>query len=134
MVRKRGKQFRIQDSKCYPLLLKFFEENGGTIFGKKLDELEAAVEGELTRRQISRWCAHRREKLGIRPFNTIDNKRYPKRTKSVLLHVFDKNSGNIDGEELDELEKTLELTRRQIMKWFYHRRRARDRRRARTPL
>ena len=134
MVRKRGKQFRIQDSKCYPLLLKFFEENGGTLFGKKLDELEAAVEGELTRNQITKWFLNRRNKLGIRPFNKYEAKRFSKRTKSVLLHVFDKNSGNIDGEELDELEKTLELTRRQIMKWFYHRRRARDRRRARTPL
>ena len=124
MVRKRGKlvQYSKYSKKCYTLLLTFFEENGGTIFGKKLDELEAAVEGELTRNQITKWFLNRRSKLGIRPFNKYEAKRFSKRTKSVLLHVFDKNSGHVNGEELDELKETLELTRQQIMNWFWHQR------------
>ena len=47
--------FLIQSAKCYPLLLKTFEENGGYADGAKLDELEPLIGGELTRQQVSKW-------------------------------------------------------------------------------
>ena len=101
-------------AKCFPLLLKTFEENGGYADRKKLDEIEAVIGGELTREQISKWFQHRRKKCGIL-------------SKSVLSHVLAKNSGYCDGEELDELEETLggELTRRQIILWFCRQRKKR---------
>ena len=105
-------------SKCYPLLLKTFEENGGNIDANKLDELEAAAEGELTRVQISKWFWNRRKKLGLSSKKIPKRNEFPKRTQSLLLHVFAKNSGYVCGEELDELEETLELTRKQISSWF----------------
>ena len=116
-IRKISRGFPPRSSKYYPLLLKTFEENGGSIYGNKLDELEAAVEGELTRQQIIKWCWSRRKKLGLS--NKHDNRKFSKRTQSVLLNVFAKNSGYVCGEELDELEETLELTRKQIISWFY---------------
>ena len=38
--------------------------------------------------------------------------------------MFAKNSGYVYGEEVDELEETLdgEMTRKQILSWFYHQR------------
>ena len=49
----------IGDSRIYPLLLKKFEETGGYAQQEDYDELEA--EGELTRRQISKWFANQRQ-------------------------------------------------------------------------
>ena len=118
---KRG-YLLVQSAKCYSLLLKAFEENGGNIDINKLDELEAAAEGDLTRRQITKWFWYRRKKLGLSSKNLPRRTEFPKRTQSVLLHVFAKNSGYVCGEELDGLEETLELTRTQIKCWFYHER------------
>ena len=64
-IRKISRGFPLRSSKCYPLLLKTFEENGGSIYGNKLDELEAAIEGELTRQQITKWFWNQRKKLGL---------------------------------------------------------------------
>ena len=99
--------------------MKTFEENGGWADANKLDEIEAVIGGELTRKQISNWFQKRRRKFG---FSSRKNTMLSKRAKSVLLHAFAKNSGYIRGEELDELEESLELTRKQIMGWFYHER------------
>ena len=97
-------------AKCFPLLLKTFEENGGYADRKKLDEIEAVIGGELTREQISKWFHNRRKKCGIWSGKYT---RFSKKVISVLSHVFAKNSGYVCGEELDELEETLdgELTR-----------------------
>ena len=101
--------------------MKTFEENGGWADANKLDEIEAVIGGELTRKQISPWFHKRRRKCG---FLSRKNTMPSKRAKSVLSHVFAKNSGYVYDEELDELEETLdgELTRRQIIVWFQHRR------------
>ena len=131
MVRRSGPRgprgpFRVKSTKCYPLLLTTFEENKGTVDQNKLDELEAAVEGELTRAQIIKWFCQRRKNLGIKKSVTIPCKKrykpYPEQIKPLLLHAFAKNSGYANGEELDELEETLELTRKQIIDWFYRER------------
>ena len=95
---------RYQDGKCYPLLLKAFEDNGGYVVTNKLDEIEAVIGGELTREQISKWFQRRRIKCGIL---SRKNTKLSKRAKSVHSHVFAKNSGYCDGEELDELEERL---------------------------
>ena len=59
LVRRRSYvRTRIKSTKCYPLLLKTFEENGGVADGNKLDELEAVIGGELTRKQIVKWFHH----------------------------------------------------------------------------
>ena len=123
MAPKKG-QFLIQSTKCYPLLLKTFEENGGWADTNKLDEIEAVIGGELTRGQIRRWFYGGRRKYG---FLTRKQTKFSKRAKSVLLHAFAKNSGYADGEELDKLEETLdgELRRRQIISWFCNQRRKR---------
>ena len=52
---RRGSYVRVKSTKCYPLLLKTFEETGGVADGKKLDELAAVIGGELTRTQIAKW-------------------------------------------------------------------------------
>jgi len=129
LVRRSGRRGpRVESRKCYPLLLTTFEENKGTVDQNKLDELEAAVEGELTRAQMIKWFWNRREKLGIKKSVTIPSKKrykpieFPEQIKSVLLRAFAKNSGYVNGEELDELEETLELTRTQIINWFYRER------------
>ena len=101
--------------------MKTFEENGGWADANKLDEIEAVIGGELTRKQISNWFQQRRRKFG---FSSRKNTMLSKRAKSVLSHVFAKNSGYVYGEELDELAETLggEKTRRQIVKWFWDKR------------
>ena len=73
------------------------------------------ISDELTREQVTYWFRNRRRKCGI-----LSRKytKFSKRAKSVLSHVFAKNSGYVCGEELDELEETLELTRKQISSWF----------------
>ena len=127
LIRKRGNRPRMSES-CYPLLMKTFDENGGVADTKKLDELEAAFGGELTRAQIIEWFYRRRNKFGIRHVNKNKalrkHTRFSRRVKSVLLHVFAETSGYIAGIELDELEETLdgELTRKQILNWFSHER------------
>ena len=125
LINKRG-YWEIRYAKCYPLLLKIFEENQGYTDTNKLYELEAATEGELTKKQIYKWFWYRRKKLGIdKSMLPIGNRNhFPKRIKSVLLDVFAKNSGYITEIELDELEETLdgELTKKQIKNWFYHQR------------
>ena len=125
LINKRG-NWEIRYAKCYPLLLKSFEENGGWTDTNKLYELEAATEGELTKNQIYKWFWHRRKKLGIdKSMLPIGNRNhFSKRIKSVLLNEFAKNSGYITEIELDELEETLdgELTKKQIKNWFYHQR------------
>merc|ERR1712235_182268 len=64
LINKRG-YWEIRYAKCYPLLLKIFEENQGYTDTNKLYELEAATEGELTKKQIYKWFWYRRKKLGI---------------------------------------------------------------------
>ena len=108
-------------SKCYPLLLKTFEENGGNIDRNKLDELEAAAEGELTRVQISKWFWNRRRKLELSSETGNKNRKFPKRTQSVLfpvqsakcypllLKTFEENGGWADTNKLDEIETVIEV-------------------------
>ena len=101
--------------------MKTFEENGGWPDTNTLDEIEAVIGGELTRKQITNWFQRRRRKFG---FSSRKNIMLSKRAKSVLSHAFAKNSGYVYGEELDELVETLggEKTRRQIVKWFWDKR------------
>ena len=130
LIRKSENRPRMTESlKCYPLLFKTFEENGGVADTKKLDELQAAIGDELTRSQIIEWFYRQRKKFGIRhvrKHTRISRRvtRFSRRVKSVLLHVFAETSGYITGIELDELEETLdgELTRKQILNWFCHER------------
>jgi len=121
LVRRRSYvRTRIKSKKCYPLLLKTFEENGGVADGNKLDELEAVIGGELTRKQIVKWFHHQRIKCG---FGLLQNRsNFSERAKSVLLHAFAKNFGFVG--KTDEIEEALdgELTRTQILNWFQHRR------------
>merc|ERR1711917_119867 len=111
-------------AKWHPLLLKTFEENGGYADTNTLDEIEAVIGGELTRVQITKWFHNRRSKCGI---PSGKHRKFSKRAISVLSHVFAKNSGYCDREELDELEETLgdEMTRRQILGWFWKQRKSR---------
>ena len=104
--------------------MKTFEENGGWADTNTLDEIEAVIGGELTREQVSKWFHNRRRKCGISPRK---HTKFSKRAKSVLSHVFAKNSGYCDGKELDELEETLggEMTRKQILGWFWKQRKNR---------
>ena len=96
-----------------------FAKNSGHVDAEEVDELEEILDGELTRKQIFGWFRSQRQKEGI-----TSNKRFSKRAISVLSHVFAKNSGYVDAEEVDELEETLdgEMTRKQILSWFYHQR------------
>ena len=98
-----------------------FAKNSGYVDGEEVDELKETLDGELTRKQIFRWFWYQRQKEGI----TSTNKRFSKRAKSILSHVFAKNSGYVDAEEVAELEETLdgEMTRKLIRSWFYHQRR-----------
>ena len=56
---KKKECFPVKNAKCYPLLLKTFEENGGFANGEIMDEIIAAIGGELTRSQISKWFWYR---------------------------------------------------------------------------
>ena len=96
-----------------------FAKNSGYVDGEEVDELKETLDGELTRKQIFRWFWYQRQKEGI-----TSNKRFSKRAKSILSHVFAKNSGYVYGEEVDELKEALdgELTRKQIISWFWHQR------------
>ena len=116
--------FLIQSAKCYPLLLKTFEETGGWADSDKLDEIESIIGGELTRQQLYKWFYNQRKKCGIGRKRNFKPSRFSKRAKSVLLHFFAKNSGFVSGIELDEIEESLdgELTRKQIINWFHHQR------------
>ena len=111
-------------AKWHPLLLKTFAENGGYADTNTLDEIEAVIGGELTRVQITKWFHNRRSKCGI---PSGKQTKFSKRAISVLSHVFAKNSGYCDREELDELEETLgdEMTRKQILGWFFGQRKNR---------
>ena len=104
-IRSRKGRFRIQSTKCYPLLVKTFEENGGYADSAKLDELEQLVGGELTRAQISKWF-HARRQWGVSSIRKY--RQFSKPVKSFLLHVFAKYSGHPSGRELDEIEEALD--------------------------
>ena len=49
-------------------LLHVFAKNSGHISGRELDEVEKALDGELTRRQITNWFSHQR----LREFQKSD--------------------------------------------------------------
>merc|ERR1711990_1157783 len=100
-----------------------FAKNSGFVYGEEVDELKEALDGELTRKQIISWFSFQRKKEGINS-TARKNKRFSKRAISVISHVFAKNSGYVDAEEVAELEETLdgEMTRKQILSWFYHQR------------
>lgn len=104
--------------------MKTFEETGGWANSDKLDEIEAVIEGELTREQLYKWFYTQRKKCGIGRKRNFKPFRFSKSAKSVLLHFFVKNSGFVSGIELDEIEESLdgELTRKQIINWFHHQR------------
>merc|ERR1711990_323178 len=100
-----------------------FAKNSGYVDGEEIDELKEALDGELTRTQIIKWFYYQRKKEGINS-TTRKNQRFSERAKSVLSHVFAKNSGHVDAEEVDELEETLggEMTRKQILSWIWNQR------------
>ena len=110
---------RYQDAKCYPLLLKTFEENGGYADRRKIDEIEAVIDGELTRMQLCKWFYDYRNHCGMEHQRKCV--RMSERARSVLLHAFAQNSFT---RETDEIEEALdgELTRTQILRWFRRKR------------
>merc|ERR1711990_923089 len=105
------------------ILSHVFVKNSGYVYGEEVDELKEALDGELTRKQIISWFKVKRKKEGINS-TTRKNQRFSERAKSVLSHVFAKNSGHVDAEEVDELEETLggEMTRKQILSWIWNQR------------
>ena len=42
----------ITNAKCYPFLVKIFEENGGFADNEKLDQIEAAIGGRVSAREF----------------------------------------------------------------------------------
>ena len=110
---------RYQDAKCYPLLLKTFEENGGYADRRKIDEIEAVIDGELTRMQLCKWFYDHRNRCGMEHQRKCVQ--FSKRARSVLSRAFAKNSFV---RETDEIEEALdgELTRTQILRWFRRKR------------
>ena len=49
------------------LLLNVFGKNSGYVSGIELDEIEEALDGELTRKQILNWLAYQRIREKIHP-------------------------------------------------------------------
>merc|ERR1712131_56867 len=108
--------------KYHSLLEKAFEENGGYIQGEKLDELIAATNGEITRKKLLNWFYQKRKKYGFEPMRTTPYVRFSARQTSLLEEAFAENSGYVNYDKLEELERTLELNRSQIINWFWRNR------------
>lgn len=82
----------------------------------------AATNGEITRKKLLNWFYAKRRKCGFEPLRTTPYVRFSARQTSLLEEAFAENSGYVNYDKLEELERTLELNRSQIINWFWRNR------------